>query len=116
MIVENPQTLDAVTVVVPTRNSARTLDACLRSLRSQTHPCQIVVVDNASTDETAVIARATADVVLEGGPERSAQRNQGARAAQADVVGFIDSDMVLAPGVVAQAVAAVHRGAGAVIV
>lgn len=116
MAAEDAAVRGTVTVVVPTRNSARTLDACLRSLRSQTHPCRIVVVDNASTDETAVIARATADVVLEGGPERSAQRNQGARAAQADVVGFIDSDMVLEPGVVAQAVAAVHGGAGAVIV
>lgn len=116
MAVEHPKGQRTVTVVVPTRDSARTIDACLRSLRSQTHACQIVVVDNRSTDETAAIARATADLVLVGGPERSAQRNQGARVAPADVVGFIDSDMLLGPEVVDQAVAAVHRGAGAVIV
>ena len=116
MAVENPQTPGTVTVVVPTRNSARTIDACLRSLRAQTHPCRVVVVDNGSTDTTVERARQFADVVLEGGPERSAQRNQGARAVPAPVVGFIDSDMVLEPQVVAEAVVAIEKGAGAVIV
>jgi len=89
-----------VTVVVPTRNAARTLAACLESLRAQTTPCRTVVVDNGSTDGTTAIAEEWADVVLHAGPERSAQRNYGARAYPAPVVGFIDADMVLAPTVV----------------
>ena len=106
----------SVTVVVPTKNAARTLAACLASLRSQTYPCRTVVVDNGSTDATVVIAEAGADAVLHAGPERSAQRNNGARAYPADVVGFIDADMVLAPTVAAEAVAAIGEGAGSVIV
>jgi len=48
-----------VTAVVPTKNSGRTIAACLDSLRSQTQPgVQIVVVDNASTDDTVELARA----------------------------------------------------------
>ncbi len=113
---KDPQTPGMVTVVVPTRNSARTIDACLRSLRSQTHPCRVVVVDNGSNDATVELARRSADLVIAGGPERSAQRNQGARSAPTAVVGFVDSDMVLAPEVVGQAVAAIEKGAGAVIV
>lgn len=105
-----------VTVVVPTKNSARTLAACLRSLRQQTYPCKVVVVDNGSTDATLNIAAQLADLVLLGGPERSAQRNRGARALPSDILGFVDSDMVVRPRVVAEAVALARRGAGSVIV
>lgn len=111
-----PEGCPSVTVVVPTRNSARTLAACLRSVCQQTHPCRVVVVDNGSTDDTRVIADQWADVVLSAGPERSAQRNLGAHRFPADVVGFIDSDMVLDPAVVEQAAGRIAAGAGAVIV
>lgn len=106
----------SVTVVVPTKNAARTLSPCLQSLRDQTYPCRIVVVDNKSTDTTVEIAQQTADLVLHWGPERSAQRNYGARSCRADVVGFIDADMVLEPAVVQEAVEALQNGAGSVIV
>lgn len=105
-----------VTVVVPTKNAARTLAACLQSLREQTYPCRTVVVDNGSTDSTRMIAEAAADAVLDIGPERSAQRNHGARSFPASVYGFIDADMVLQPTVVEEAVAALQSGAGSVIV
>jgi glycosyltransferase involved in cell wall biosynthesis len=105
-----------VTVVVPTRNSARTLERCLLSLRAQTHPCTVVVVDNFSADATQAIARRHADVLMIAGPERSAQRNLGAAAHPAALLGFVDSDMVLAPEVVEQAAAAIAAGHGAAIV
>jgi len=54
--------------------------------------------------------------VLHAGPERSAQRNHGARAYPAGVVGFVDADMVVGPTVVAEAVVAISDGAGSVIV
>lgn len=106
----------SVVVIVPSRNSQRTLVACLRSIRSQTYPCTAIVVDNGSTDETIAIAQRWASAVIQAGPERSAQRNHGAGLTDADVLGFIDSDMVLTRDVVEQAVAAIIGGAGAVIV
>jgi glycosyltransferase involved in cell wall biosynthesis len=105
-----------VTVVVPTRNSGRTLERCLRSLREQTQACALVVVDNFSTDDTAAIALSLADRFIAAGPERSAQRNVGARAIPAPIVGFIDSDMYVEPSVVADAVISIDGGAVAVIV
>jgi glycosyltransferase involved in cell wall biosynthesis len=105
-----------VTVVVPTRNSAATLGACLKSVREQSHRCSLVVVDNHSTDGTAEIAQGLADLVIVAGPERSVQRNRGAAEIPADVFGFVDSDMVLEPEVVAQAAEVVSAGAGAVVV
>ncbi|MFI7543890.1 glycosyltransferase family 2 protein [Actinoplanes sp. NPDC049599] len=89
-----------ISFVVPTRNSARTLDACLASLRAQTHPdVEVLVVDNGSTDGTVEIAGRHAHQVLQWGPERSAQRNHGTDRSIGDVVVFIDSDMVLEPQV-----------------
>ena len=87
-----------VTVVVPTRNNERTLEACLRSVREQTHhPVELVVVDNHSDDATPQIAARHADVVLTRGPERSAQRNAGVAAGTGQWVLWLDSDMVLPP-------------------
>jgi glycosyltransferase involved in cell wall biosynthesis len=97
----------SVTVVVPTKNSARTLAACLASIRAQSNSVlELIVVDNDSTDGTAAIARAYADRVETRGPERSAQRNYGARIGSGELVAFIDSDMVLEPGLIAEASAA----------
>lgn len=108
----------SVTVVVPTRNTARTLAACLASIRAQTYPTiQLVVVDNFSTDGTTEIAADLADLLIHCGPERSAQRNAGLRASTADVVIFIDADMVLEPPLVAEAVELLtgDPGTGAVV-
>ncbi len=46
-----------VSVVIPTRNSERTLKECLRSVNAQSYPnVEIIVVDSASNDKTAEIA------------------------------------------------------------
>jgi glycosyltransferase involved in cell wall biosynthesis len=103
-------------MIVPTRNSGRTLGACLISLRAQTVRSTVVVVDNQSIDATQSIATRLANVLIVAGPERSRQRNLGARAVDVPVVGFIDSDMTVPPTLVEEALAAVEGGAGAVIV
>lgn len=111
-----PATDVKVAVVVPTRNSSRTIEACLRSLRSQSVPCLVVVVDNHSTDDTAAMACQNADVVALAGPERSAQRNVGAELTTAVILGFVDSDMVVGSTVVEQATDALEAGAGGIVV
>lgn len=89
-----------VSVIVPTRNSQRTLAQCLTSIRAQTYPdVEAIVVDNSSTDDTLRLARELADLVLTAGPERSAQRNVGAAASIGEFLVFLDSDMVAAPDV-----------------
>ena len=87
-----------ISAIVPTRNSERTIASCLESLRRQ-QGCdvEVIVIDNNSSDATAQIATDLADIVINAGPERSAQRNRGAEAATGEIVFFIDSDMVLEP-------------------
>lgn len=95
-----------VSVVVPTRDSARTLRQCLASVTAQTHPdIELVVVDNGSRDGTVAIARELADRVEQWGPERSAQRNRGLRVSSGEYLVFLDSDQTLEPAVAAEAVA-----------
>lgn len=85
-----------VSVVVPTRNNERTIEACLRSVKDQSYPrIELIVVDNSSWDRTLEIARRLADTVMSAGPERSAQRNVGASTARGDWLLWLDSDMVL---------------------
>ena len=107
-----------VSVIVPTRNSAPTLERCLASIRSQTHsPVELIVVDNQSSDSTPEIARRYCDIVETRGPERSSQRNHGARVAHGRYLLFIDSDMELSQSVVADCLKVIRdTNAPAVIV
>lgn len=103
-------------MVVPTRNSATTLEAALHSVRGQTYGAvELIVVDNHSVDGTQAIAVRYADAVYERGPERSAQRNLGAVQSTGEYLLMLDSDMVLEPDVVARCVE-VARASGAVAV
>ena len=106
-----------VSIIVTTRNEGSDLALCLSSIRRQSYaPVELVVVDNQSTDETREIAATYADLVIDFGPERSAQRNEGARRATGTFVFFVDADMELAPDVTSEAVAAAGAGAAAVVI
>jgi len=118
VVVRTPEPVTPlVSLIVTTKNSQRTLAALLESVRRQDYqPIETVVVDNGSTDKTPAIARRFADKILEQGPERSAQRNAGIRAAAGEYVFILDADMVLDADVVRAAVAAAGSGAEAVAV
>lgn len=84
-----------VSIIVPTRNSRRTIAACIASARSQSYAdVELVVVDNHSTDGTPDIGR-EADVFETWQPERSAQRNRGIEISTGESLIFCDSDMIL---------------------
>lgn len=100
-----------VSVIIPTKNSSEFLEACLESIKSQTYKnVEIIVVDNDSTDNTKEIAKKYTDKVFNYGPERSAQRNFGAKNSQGEFVVFIDSDMEVTPRVMESCVLAMEKG------
>jgi len=91
----------SVSVVVAARNEGDCIDACLDALAGQDYPSdrvEIVVVDNASTDDTAARA-ATHPVSLihESVPGPAAARNAGIRASKGEIVAFTDADAVPRP-------------------
>jgi glycosyltransferase involved in cell wall biosynthesis len=92
----------AVSVVVPVRNGAATIDDCLWSLLELRYPgrLELLVVDNGSTDGTPeVLARHDERIVVVHEPTRgpAAARNAGLRGATGDVVAFTDADCVVDP-------------------
>ncbi len=89
-----------LSVVIPTKNAAQFIGACIQAIRAQDFPAsevEIIVVDNFSTDDTKALAERHGVIVHQLGPERSAQRNFGAQQAKGDLLLFLDADMTLAP-------------------
>ena len=87
-----------MSVVIPAHNEERYIGACLAHIRASSapHPCEVIVVDNASTDRTAAIAReAGVRVVPEPQKGTNHARQRGLLAATGDLVAFIDADVLL---------------------
>ena len=107
-----------VSVIIPAKNSEATIVECLKSVRAQTYKrVEIIVVDNFSTDLTVPLAEEYADLVLQGGPERSSQVKIGVARSRGDFVYKIDSDFVLEPTVLEKAVqVAVNDNAVGVVI
>ena len=113
MIVKQP----LVSVIITTKNEEKNIGNCLESIlrnigskflnsyaskslnfyapKSLKLYIEIIVVDNNSSDQTKEIARKYTKKVYNFGPERSAQRNFGAKKAKGKYLLFLDADMIL---------------------
>ena len=99
-----PAVTPMVSIIVPARNEARNIDACLRSLLASTWPAfEVIVVDDHSADGTGAIARAIAGHDLrvrvidnpdlpDGWFGKQWACHQGALAARGPILLFTDAD------------------------
>src|SRR5580700_1799447 len=103
-------------VIIPSFQSARTIDACLAGVFGQVGagPFEVIVADS-GTDETAeVIARRyPAARVLKSDTrlDPALARNRGAREARGSILAFIDSDCVPEPDWLTRLCATLEGGA-----
>lgn len=106
-----------VSAIITTKNSEKTLDACLRSIENQSYKkIETIIVDNFSTDKTIEIAKKYTKNIYIFGDERSIQRNLGAKKAKGDILLFIDSDMELTENVVSESFLKIKLGFGGVYI
>jgi Glycosyl transferase family 2 len=84
-----------VSVVVPSHDRAGTIERALASVqRQQGRPAELIVVDDASSDDTAARAEAMGARVIRHERNRGAgaARNTGVEVASSDWIAFLDSD------------------------
>ncbi|HEX8077504.1 MAG TPA: glycosyltransferase [Chthoniobacterales bacterium] len=101
--------------IVPAYNEEHELPRALASIRQAAEvagePFEIIVVDDASTDATAEIAKGAGAIVVPVHLRQiAAARNAGGRVAQGDVLFFIDADTWISPAHVTGALAALKAG------
>ena len=116
-----PENAQLVTVIVPARNEAHNIGRCVTSILSTTYPnLELVVIDDASTDGTADVARKAS-----GGDSRARiVRNSplpdgwfgkqwacatGAKVARGDILQFTDADTVHGRDLVTRSINAMRR-------
>ena len=89
-----------LSIVIPTLNSAKTLDACLRAIRAQSIPedrYEIVIADAGSSDQTLEIAKRHKVDTITPNPLKTGEagKTAGIKAAKGDIIALVDSDNIL---------------------
>jgi len=108
-----------VSIIVTTKNEEQVLGRLLSSIKTQTsEDWEIIIVDNNSADRTKQIALKYTRHVYNKGPERSAQRNFGAKTGKGKYLFFLDADMELSKEVIKECLIIVEKNnkIGAVVI
>lgn len=97
--------MNKISVIIPVHNGGASFRRCLASLAEATPaPAEIIVVADGDTDGSAQFAEKFGAKILRtsvaAGPARA--RNLGARAAQGDILFFVDADVVIHHDAIAQ--------------
>ena len=87
-----------ISIIIPAYNEEKFIERCVRSLSSAKKHCEVIVVDNNSTDRTAQIAKKYAKVIRCKKQGISAARNYGARHSKGEIICFVDSDAEVSRG------------------
>ncbi len=106
-------------IVITTFNRLDLLKRAVTSALAQTHPCQVVIADNASTDGTQAYAESLGQQVTyvrnSTNLHHAGAVNAGAAAAMGDWIKLLDDDDYLAPHCIATLAEAIAQHPQAVI-
>ena len=106
--------LPLISVVIPNYNGADYLERCLRSLAAQTYRnFEIVLVDNASQDESVRIAQSVAPgaiiILQQRNTGFAGGANAGIKASGGEWVAILNNDTELSPEWLSECAAAIRR-------
>jgi len=101
---------DPVTVIVPAFNESAGIEAAVRSIAASTHPVEVIVVDDGSSDGTADIVEhlglPRVRVIRQRNGGKPAALNTGIAAASHEFIVMVDGDTVFEPDTVTRLVQA----------
>lgn len=102
---------DVVSVIVTTKNEEAVIGKLLESIFKQSYKSiEAILVDNNSEDNTLNVSKRFKNLkIYQKGPERSAQRNYGAKMATGSFLFFLDADMELTSKVVEDCVKKIYQ-------
>jgi GT2 family glycosyltransferase len=110
----------SVSVCIVTYNSARHIVDCLNALREQVHPIErIVIVDNASRDDSCKIIKTYQDTAVQALPIQLIEnnvnngfaggQNQAIKAYEADYAVVLNPDVTLQPSYISDIIAVMEQ-------
>lgn len=90
-----------ISIIIPSFNEERYIGRCIQSITNcnyQEDRCEIILVDNASTDNTVEIAKNFGiKIFIDAKKNIGGLRNIGYHAAKGDILGFLDADCTVDP-------------------
>ena len=98
---EDPITTPSVTVIVPVRNGAQTIQPLLESLQTldyEPSKVEVIVVDGNSKDKTQeIVKKYPVKLVVENKKGINLARNMGIKNSTGEIIAFTDSDCIVPP-------------------
>lgn len=111
--------MTTVSIVIPTRNRAELLPATLASAFAATTDPEVIVVDDASTDDTEAVCRAASEVTyirMRSRRGTSAARNEAIARSRSEFIAFLDDDDLRLPGSIDRQIAILERAADSALI
>jgi glycosyltransferase involved in cell wall biosynthesis len=100
-----------VSVVIPTKNSSKTLESCIQSIQKQSYPnIETIIVDSKSNDDTLNISNSLGcKQVISTNWKLLGARYEGLKVATGDYVLMLDSDQILEKSAIERCVVLAQR-------
>ena len=108
-----------VSIITPSFNGARYLEACIRSVQAQTYErVEHIIMDGGSTDETAEVVARYPDVIFHSAPDEGMYDalNRGLERASGEIVATLNTDDAYEREAIAAVVAHFTRHPGTDVV
>lgn len=103
-----------ISIIIPTYNAGKTVQKCINSALNLVQKCEVIVVDDASTDDTPEILRSYGNqikvITHQTNQGVGVSRGEGIKASSGDYVFFLDADDWLEPEAVQYLVEGADEG------
>lgn len=84
-----------ISIIIPTYNEEESIENTLIHIRNQGNDCEIIIVDDGSSDKTVDIASRYCKVIYSGKKSRGKSLDKGVKESSGDILLFVHADTIL---------------------